>query len=413
MDAFPDGIRLSIHASLDPRKLPISLFPGKNSFTTPWHAACAVNIDGSMKFASRAVLSNDPKYEIVHKDGRLSHFQEISDLYSWNDIEIDITPIYPCGVVISPRTPNSVPLPSIQAADMLKVRALAELQSPVILRGFSMSEHAVTGEATTDREIFAGKAREMGSIMPWKFGEILVVKDGGAETGGLNNVLSAEPMPFHFDGLFKTALIVGKDGVERLVPQPPRSVIPLICFHSMRFLGTQNLTASLTFSPRCRFQMFTARTPSPHDTGFTLITSSRLLFENLPSSYTVELLKDFTWNVQTTSFNSTKLTDLALVIPHPNPAIDTPCLRYHEPWGRDKTKFDPTVVGLSGPWLEKVGDEDKVLAMIDELLYDRRNCYYHSWEKGDWLVNDNISMMHTRSGFSSGAERELWRIHVD
>jgi hypothetical protein len=29
------------------------------------------------------------------------------------------------------------------------------------------------------------------------------------------------------------------------------------------------------------------------------------------------------------------------------------------------------------------------------------------------LVNDNIAMMHTRSGFRAGCERELWRVHID
>lgn len=101
----------------------------------------------------------------------------------------------------------------MQDIDMKKVRALAELNSPIILRGF---------EGTKSFDLFKLKAREMGSVMPWKFGEVLVVKDAGAESGGLNNVLSAERMPMHFDGLFKTAKVLGDDGVERTVPQPPR-----------------------------------------------------------------------------------------------------------------------------------------------------------------------------------------------
>lgn len=58
--------------------------------------------------------------------------------------------------------------------------------------------------------------------MPWEFREVLVVRDAGAENGGLNNVLSSEPMPMHFDGLFKTTVMKGEDGTERPVPQPPR-----------------------------------------------------------------------------------------------------------------------------------------------------------------------------------------------
>ena len=162
-----------------------------------------------MKLCHSRELLENPEYELVYRDKRPSHFQERSDLYQWDRVKIHITPIYPCGILISPRENDA----SIQDVDMKKVRALAELNSPILLRGFS-------GSAA--REVFVSKAREMGSILPWKFGEVLVVKDGGAETGGLNNVLSSEPMPMHFDGLFKTAKVVREDWGEKLVPQPPR-----------------------------------------------------------------------------------------------------------------------------------------------------------------------------------------------
>lgn len=164
-----------------------------------------------MTLAHSKVLLEDPQYELAFRDGRPSHFQEASDLYHWEGLDIDIEPIYPCGIKISPRKREQKL--SIGDVDMNKIRALAEINSPVLMRGFSGS---------SDRAVFVDKSREMGPILPWKFGEVLVVKDGGAETGGLNNVLSSEPMPMHFDGLFKTAKIVGENGVERLVPQPPR-----------------------------------------------------------------------------------------------------------------------------------------------------------------------------------------------
>lgn len=123
----------------------------------------------------------------------------------------DVTPNYPCGLMISPTETNKNV--SMMMIDMRKARGLAELNSPVVFRGF---------QDTTDIDLFTLKAREMGPIMPWKFGEILVVKDAGTENGGLNNVLSAEPMPMHFDGLFKTITMKDEDGAERLVPQPPQ-----------------------------------------------------------------------------------------------------------------------------------------------------------------------------------------------
>lgn len=57
--------------------------------------------------------------------------------------------------------------------------------------------------------------------------------------------------------------------------------------------------------------------------------------------------------------------------------------------------------------------DDELLGVLTSLLYDRRVCHYHSWVDGDLIVSDNVNMLHTRSGFQSGAPRELWRIHVD
>lgn len=97
--------------------------------------------------------------------------------------------------------------------DAAKVRALAEINSPVVLRGFSK---------TTNRDLFVQKAKELGEPLEWKFGLVLEVKDKGSDTAGLNNVLSAEWMPFHFDGLFKTVKRLNEDGEEELVPNPPK-----------------------------------------------------------------------------------------------------------------------------------------------------------------------------------------------
>jgi hypothetical protein len=103
---------------------------------------------------------------------------------------------------------------TIHDIDAIKVRALSEIQSPVVLRGF---------ENTGDRELFIQKAHELGTPTPWKFGLVLEVKDRGTETRGLNNVLSAEWMPWHFDGLFKTETRIREEtGEEYLWPTPPK-----------------------------------------------------------------------------------------------------------------------------------------------------------------------------------------------
>jgi alpha-ketoglutarate-dependent taurine dioxygenase len=102
------------------------------------------------------------------------------------------------------------------------------------------------------------------------------------------------------------------------------------------------------------------------------------------------------------------MNGLQLVVPHPT--TGKPCLRYHEPWTQDKTKFEATNVTIEG---QEAAISSAICAAIDETLHDRRVAYYHAWYKGDLIVSDNILMMHTRSDFTAGTDRELWRIHFD
>ena len=208
--AFPTSVRLSIHMSENLTKLPISLLSKQATYTTPWHCTSALEVDGSWRFSHGETFAQDPDYELIYRYGRPSYYRRKSDLYSWSDVDVEITPIQPCGLMITPRSDTNL---STEKIDMQKARKLAELNSPIVFRAF---------KNTTDRELFTRKGRELGTVMPWKFGEVLVVKDAGMKDGGLNNVLSAEPMPMHFDGIFKTIKVRDEDGKERLVPQPPQ-----------------------------------------------------------------------------------------------------------------------------------------------------------------------------------------------
>ncbi|KAG6354455.1 hypothetical protein INS49_004472 [Diaporthe citri] len=325
-ETFSDHIRLSIHPST------------------------AFRLDGTVTSGLRADFENDSKLELVYEDGRPSYFREKSDLLSWAEEKggIICEPIYPAGIIIRPALgPGKL---SIHDVDSAKVRSLSEINSPIIMRGFSK---------TTDRDLFVAKSEELGKPLPWKFGLVLEVKDRGADTRGLNNVLSAEWMPFHYDGLF---------------------------------------------------QLFTGVTSSPKDTGYTLFSSSTLVFKYLPADLDLAYLRTLTWGVSTSSFDAARLRGLPLVIDHPT--TGAPCLRYHEPWPQSKTAFDPTCVTIedeNGP----IENNDALCAVIDSLLHDRRVAYWHSWDKGDLVVSDNILMMHTRSDFTAGCDRELWRIHFD
>ncbi|KIE03895.1 Pyoverdine biosynthesis, partial [Metarhizium majus ARSEF 297] len=366
---YKDHVRLSIHPSTGANKLSVSLLPTTTMFTTPWHCTVGYKLDGTVVSGMRSDFEKDETYELVFENGHPSYYREKSDLFSWGTEKGGVTfePIYPSGWLLKPAAgPGSL---TINDVDAKKVRSLSEISSPVIMRGFFKNPK---------KEAFIEKSKEFGEPLPWKFGLVLEVKDQGTDTRGLNNVLSAEWMPFHYDGLFKTATQVNDKGEEVCVSVPPH------------------------------FQFFVGATSSPRDTGFTLFSSSTMFFKYLPKWLTVEDLAKKTWTVSTSSFDATKLRGLPLVIFHPT--TGKPCLRYHEPWPQTKTQFEATEVTLDG---HDEASNQAICEAIDATLHDRRVAYYHIWEKGDLVVSDNILMMHTRSDFTAGSDRELWRIHFD
>ncbi|KAF5309310.1 hypothetical protein D9611_014401 [Ephemerocybe angulata] len=320
---------------------------------------------GSFRTAPRGDFAKDCALELVvdDKTGNPVYFREKSNLFAWSPQAV-FEPLYPCGLLIRPF---EGPL-SIKDVDASKLRQLAELNSPVVLRGFTQ---------TDDEILFSQKAEEVGNPVIWRFGLILKVKDLGNKSRGTGNSLSAERMPFHYDGIFRIEE-TNVDGIVENISVPPR------------------------------FQFFTSVTPSPPNTGFTLFASSNLFFHHLSPHLSIDDLRKLTWAITTPSFDRVALTDLPFVVDHP--ATGKPCLRYHEHWPQSKTSFDPMDVSIG-----KDGDATgrAVGEIIEGLLYDRRVTYWHSWHKGDVLLSDNISMMHTRTEFISGADRELWRIHID
>lgn len=374
-ETFPDYVRLSIHPSSMEKKISISVLPTETALTTSWHCCIAFRLDGTTTTGHRSQFDADERFELVYKNGRPSFYMEKTDLLSWGQQAggVSCEPMYPAGLMLRPAAgPNALSIEDIPGD---KIRALAQHNSPVTLRGFAN---------TRNRDLFIEKAHDLGAPTAWKFGLILEVKDQGSDTRGLNNVLSAEWMPYHYDGLFKTEKQTLPDGSEQLVSTPPR------------------------------FQFFTSVTPSPKDTGFTLFSTSTMVFKYMPQYNLppLEQLRKLTWRVSTSSFNATVLGNLPLVVDHP--VTGQPCLRFHEPWPSSKTRFEATNVEIENIGeIEGEWDSEGICNALTELMHDRRVALYYSWEQGDLLVSDNTLALHTRSDFTAGSDRELWRIHFD
>ncbi|KAK1246264.1 hypothetical protein MKX08_000066 [Trichoderma sp. CBMAI-0020] len=366
---YKDYVRLSIHSSTGAAKISINLLPTESSYTTPWHCAVAYKLDGTTTTGKRIDFDNDDSYELIYENDRPSYYREKSPLLTWGTEKGGVTfePIYPTGWLARPANgPWSMSLDDIDAE---QVRSLCEINSPVILRGFVEKPN---------KEEFSEKAEKFGKPLKWNFGILLEVKDRGSDTRGLNNVLSSEQMPYHYDGVFRTVRQTNESGEEVRVSTPPR------------------------------FQIFIGATSSPKDTGYTLFASSTHIFKYLPEWLRLEDMAAMTWTVSTDAFRNIIIRELPLIKTHPT--TGKPCLRYHEPWGADKTAHLPTDVRIDG--LE-AADSEAICEAINTILHDRRVVYFHSWDKGDVVVNDNTLMLHTRSEFISGADRELWRIHFD
>lgn len=187
---------------------------------TPWHCAIAVGLDGSFRTVHAADVRDT--HELVYRNGQPHHLREKSDLWAFDPVKVEFEHLYPCGLIVRPIIEIGVSSPpSLRDIDVLKVRKLAELQSPIVLRGFA---------DTSDRELYIKKASEMGIILPWMFGQLMVVKDQKKVDRGSNNVASKEAMPMHYDGIFKFTAkkyengneMKDKAGNEIQVQIPPR-----------------------------------------------------------------------------------------------------------------------------------------------------------------------------------------------
>ncbi|KAH9869828.1 hypothetical protein IAQ61_007041 [Plenodomus lingam] len=76
--AFPNHLRLSIHQSVGEHKVSMSLLNTKTGYTTPWHCCVALMADGEWVSAPMGDFQSDPRFEVVHENGRPSYFRELT-----------------------------------------------------------------------------------------------------------------------------------------------------------------------------------------------------------------------------------------------------------------------------------------------------------------------------------------------
>ena len=363
------SIRLSIHESNNVGKITLDLFPPSMNpnFLTPWHGAVAVLADASVRIVDASTVDRNKFDVVTNAEGRPWLLREKSDLFDWFGMELDFEPLYPCGMLVKPKADHG-PY-KFEHVNMKRVRRLALSTAPLLLRGFTME---------IEKEVFRIKAGELGEIQMWPFGDILEVRENGSLN--MNNVLTNESMPFHYDGVFRTAK---DEKTGEVISVPPL------------------------------FQMFRNRAADQQVGGLTLFSSSRNMLPLLGQD-TIQLdeLRKLKWKTFTAvndAFGGDKLV-LPFIAPHRETGADT--FRFHEPWPASKcigANSEPTIVEVADL---PVAEGQALCDKLTTLMYDRRVTYRHQWKEGDFIFNDNATTHHTRTAFESG-HRELWRVHVN
>ncbi|MCJ1399865.1 hypothetical protein MMC11_003068 [Xylographa trunciseda] len=373
---FPDYVRLSIHPSVGKTKLPIQLIPQRTGAfgMTPWHCSIAVGIDGSYQtvHAADVALTHD----LVYHNGRPYCFRERSDLYDWGATRVSFEHLYPCGLIVRPNT-ETEEQPSLRSIDMVKLRDLAEYQSPIIARGFAEA---------TDPDLFISKAHEFGEGLP----------------------PSQETQSLHPPGenVSKRSynVIIENDSAIPLVDDDILQLNTVEEEHAQDMTDTQDSELEIYESPSARLEFSTCIDTPAAGSGYTLFAASRLFFQHLPFPHTTEELENVTWRAENTDPAADTPTDQPLIVRHP--VHKTPCLRWHNQWSASPTQLPAYHVSTGNANLD-------LTSTVNQLLHDRRVCLRFTFEKGDLLVYDSISTLRAKDDVTSGNSGEFWRMHVD
>ncbi|KIK57024.1 hypothetical protein GYMLUDRAFT_247295 [Collybiopsis luxurians FD-317 M1] len=362
---FPSAVRLSCHEHPNQGpKFALNLFPGSRMSATPWHNVIHEAADGSLQIGHLHSFDKN-EYEVVLKQGRPYYIREKSTAYSFGpqlDALISFTRNFPYGLTIS--CPATAGL-SFNDLPMDKLRKLTAMHSCLLLRGFSQ----------VDRDDMIKKTEELGPILRWPaYGAIFELKEN--PDWDVNSSLTCEAMPMHYDGVFKTKT----DEHGQITNDPPQ------------------------------FQIFQCiRAPGNEEGGQTILTKTAdiLRYGVTPSQH--QLLSSKTWTVFTPQNTVFGGDHLKLPLVTQNELTGNNILRWHDPWPQWVTKFKGTNVGISDCTPE---EEATIIELLSQLLYDRRFCLIHTWQTGDFLIADNIELLHTRTAFVP-SPRELWRIHAN
>jgi pyoverdine/dityrosine biosynthesis protein Dit1/alpha-ketoglutarate-dependent taurine dioxygenase len=386
---YPHALRVSIHLydNAGP-KFGIHLVTHTAGIPrTPWHSVMCEDADGTVhKLELRDV--DHSKYELVEKRGRAWGFREYvkavdvqtltvsennpvdtdveddEDHTAWAKLNVEFIE-EPLLLTIR-ASPSAATPPSLMDIPVKSFRKLIHKHGVVNLQGFKQDDDL---EKASER---------IGEVMQWPWGTIFEIKSvqDTALTGQ-----TLESMPMHYDGMYKKKT---EDSTEL-------GDVPLfMLFHCVEAYPS----------------------PDPSEpNGSTLMARTRPILDTLTAEEK-ERLSNITLVYNTSLFGHQELMHTSpVIIKHPVTGEDV--LRYHEPWGPEKTKLHPTTVKALQPdgSLDST-DAEWVSDLLVEKLYDPKYCHAHSWTKGEFVIVDNFAMIHARTGMKSDG-RHVRRVHIN
>ncbi|KAL4145595.1 hypothetical protein PRNP1_013262 [Phytophthora ramorum] len=375
-EEYAHAVRVSIHCynNAGP-KFGIHLLPSKQMDTprTPWHSVICEDIDGTVHAMDLKDVDTST-YDLVYKHGRKWGYVERpactpEEMAHWASIHVELVRTH---MFIVARAMEGFPAPSVMDVPREAMRGLVLKYGVVTLRGFKQDDD------------FETAAERWGDVLQWPKGTFAAgnIFDIKTERDTALPAQTLEALSFHYDGMFKKKTPESTELGDAPV---------FIFFHCVESAPPED-------DPK-------------H--GNTLITDTRRLLSSLPDE-TVERLKKISLVYRTSLFGyQDRVHTSPVVVAHP--MTGELALRYHEPWGPEKTKMHPTYVtsvGYDPASNQKDEDAEFVRETLQQRLYADEFCYWHEWVKGEFVIADNISQLHARTKLVMGG-RHMRRIHFN
>jgi alpha-ketoglutarate-dependent taurine dioxygenase len=237
----------------------------------------------------------------------------------------------------------------------LDIRTLKQLFSEeklIVVRGFQTFDN---------KEDFADFSAGFGEVSIWPFGKVLelIEQDKPAD-----HIFDNNYVPLHWDGMYR--------------PQTPEYQL----FHCVK-------------------------APLTGQGGRTTFSNTVLALDNASLEEKALWMKVTGIYQRKMAFYHSK-TVSPIITEHPQKGF--PVIRYNEPPEKEKGAF------LNPPLLEFTGIPSEILKQfhqsLKKALYDPRHFYAHSWQTGDIVIADNLSLLHGREAFTSKSPRHIQRVHV-